>query len=333
MAAGANQKKKITPLRRDYLSNKWNINTSYRRVWEITNSKGLYEEITAAQLRQHLQTVLTALDRPELGVLTIGPTQADELSNPEKEALKQLFLRSELIRENSNIEERQAKKDFEIKAWLTPSMWIDASSPDFEETLQEFYEKLKGARDWYPPYLCAWPIVGTLRDQFPDYDRIAADVLEISNAPQKDPPVDWRGNQNKRKSAAALSISDIQELLRLKLKEGLGHRETAKRCGVSIAVVSKFWKPAVNAGLNWVQITDLTPLQLLSIVRPTPRGQRYAGFLPPRFDEVERALSMRFTRPMTLKAQWQKYRNDHPGAITYSLSRFCALYKIWLNTP
>lgn len=144
--------------------------------------------------------------------------------------------------------------------------------------------------------------------------------------------MEWRRPPKKIKSAAALSISDILNLLKLKLKENYSHRETAKRCDVSIAVVSKFWKPVVGAGLDWTQVENLRSAELLSIVRPSVRGQRYAGFLPPRFDEVERALNKKYGPRMTLKAQWQKYKDDNPGAIIYSLSRFCALYKVWLNS-
>ena len=204
MAASANGKKKITPLRRDYLSNRWNVNTSDRRVWEITNFSGVYEEITSTQLRQLLQTLLAVLDRPELDVLTIGSSQVDELSGTEQEALKRLFLRSKLIPEKPIPEERRAKEDFQIKAWLKPLMWTDEADPDFQETLHAFYKKIKEARDRYPPYLCAWPIVGVLLNQFPDYDRRTADAAEIENSPQQDPPPD-RCAAPKRKSAAALS--------------------------------------------------------------------------------------------------------------------------------
>ncbi|KAL0630335.1 hypothetical protein Q9L58_010817, partial [Maublancomyces gigas] len=145
MASSANGKKKIAPPRRDYLSNTWSIHTSYRRVWKLKKNSGEHEEISATQLRNHLQTLLIALERPELGVLTIGPTQADELSGAEKETLERFCLKSELIHEESTTKERLAQEDFEIKTWLKPLIWTEPADPDFQETLHAFYKKIKEA--------------------------------------------------------------------------------------------------------------------------------------------------------------------------------------------
>ena len=79
----------------------------------------------------------------------------------------------------------------------------------------------------------------------------------------------------------SLSMKKIEEVLRLKYKNGLSHRAIAKSCRISASTVSEYVTHAKAAGLSWPLPEGMTPKQLETRRFP---GKVSAGRQIPQLD-------------------------------------------------
>ena len=64
----------------DWHRNKWNKYFETRRIWNIKNERDEQINISLFRLREAARDLLKILERPELDVLSVGATQAEEFS-------------------------------------------------------------------------------------------------------------------------------------------------------------------------------------------------------------------------------------------------------------
>ena len=121
----------------------------------------------------------------------------------------------------------------------------------------------------------------------------------------------------------SLSMKKIEEVLRLKYKNGLSHRAIAKSCRISASTVSEYVTHAKAAGLSWPLPEGMTPKQLETRRFP---GKVSAGRQIPQLDwrQVNKELKR---KGVTLSLLWIEYRQEHPDG--YGYSQFCQHFREW----
>jgi len=121
-----------------------------------------------------------------------------------------------------------------------------------------------------------------------------------------------------------LSMRKIEEILRLKYKVGLTHREIARSCAVSASTVSEYITHARAAGLSWPLPEGLTEAELDALLFP-PRTPASNKQIPqPDWHKIHKELRR---KSVTLSLLWIEYRQEQPNG--YSYSQFCHYYRQW----
>ncbi len=121
------------------------------------------------------------------------------------------------------------------------------------------------------------------------------------------------------------SMRKIREVLRLKWKLGLSHRQVKRSVRLGHGTVCDYLSRAKLAGLSWDQVMELSDGELEALLFPrssSPRGSRQRTL--PAWSEVHRELKR---KGVTLSLLWEEYRGRHPEG--YGRSRFCQLYRQW----
>lgn len=122
-----------------------------------------------------------------------------------------------------------------------------------------------------------------------------------------------------------LQVRKTREILRLKLVSGLSHRETARSLGISAGAVGKTMSRAKKAGLSWVEVSEMSELELETRLYGAPRAATHGRVKP---DPA--AMHLELKRPgVTLELLHLEYLAEHPGGYGYTV--FCDTYREWLK--
>jgi len=116
----------------------------------------------------------------------------------------------------------------------------------------------------------------------------------------------------------------IQEVLRLKLAQGLSNRQIAKACGIARPTVGEYLRRAAEAGLAWPLPADLDEASLERQLFPPPPLLPAQTRGVPDWSRVHQELKR---KGVTLFLLWQEYRETHPEGYQYSW--FCDHYRTW----
>jgi transposase len=132
-------------------------------------------------------------------------------------------------------------------------------------------------------------------------------------------------------SQKRLSMRKIEEILRLKFKKGLTHREIARSCALSAATVSDYVMRAKLAGLSWPLPEGVSEEDLEERLFPACAKQTGREIAQPDWARIHQELRR---KSVTLSLLWVEYRQAHRDG--YSYSQFCHRYRAWakeLNPP
>jgi len=121
------------------------------------------------------------------------------------------------------------------------------------------------------------------------------------------------------------SMRKIREVLRLKWKLGLSHRQVRRSVRLGHGTVCDYLLRAKREGLVWDQVDGLSDAELEGrLFPPAPPRQGLGPRALPDWAKVRGEL---MKKGVTLSLLWQEYRERHPDG--YGRSRFCQLYRIW----
>lgn len=121
------------------------------------------------------------------------------------------------------------------------------------------------------------------------------------------------------------SMRKIREVLRLKWKLGLSHRQVGRSVRLGHGTVCDYLLRARLQGLSWEQVEGLSDAALEARLFPRrPTGGDALERTLPNWSEVRSELKK---KGVTLSLLWQEYRERHPDG--YGRSRFCQLYRQW----
>ncbi len=124
------------------------------------------------------------------------------------------------------------------------------------------------------------------------------------------------------------SMRKIREVLRLKWKLGLSHRQIKRSVRLGHGTVCDYLLRAKCEGLSWEQVEALNDAELEERLFPRLPSRQGAGKRAlPDWAAVHRELTK---KAVTLSLLWQEYRERHCDG--YGRSRFCQLYRIWEGT-
>jgi transposase len=116
----------------------------------------------------------------------------------------------------------------------------------------------------------------------------------------------------------------IREVLRLKWKLGLSHRQIERSVRLGHGTVCGYLQRAKRQELSWEQVEGLSDAELEARLFPPPPRPAPGGRALPDWAEVHRELKK---KGVTLSLLWEEYRQRHPQG--YGYSRFCDLYRSW----
>lgn len=116
----------------------------------------------------------------------------------------------------------------------------------------------------------------------------------------------------------------IREVLRLKWKLGLSHRQIERSVRLGHGTVCGYLWRAKRQELSWEQVEGLSDADLEARLFPPPPRPAAGGRALPDWGEVHRELKR---KGVTLSLLWEEYRQRHPQG--YGYSRFCDLYRSW----
>jgi transposase len=120
------------------------------------------------------------------------------------------------------------------------------------------------------------------------------------------------------------SMRKIREVLRLKWKLGLSHRQIERSVRLGYGTVCGYLQRAKRQELSWEQVEGLSDAELEARLFPPPPRPAPGGRALPDWAEVHRELKK---KGVTLSLLWEEYRERHPQG--YGYSRFCELYRSW----
>lgn len=121
------------------------------------------------------------------------------------------------------------------------------------------------------------------------------------------------------------SMRKIREVLRLKWKLGLSHRQVKRSVRIGYGTVCDYLLRAKIEGLSWEQVEGLSDAALEARLFPGPQARQGADQRAlPDWPAVHGELKK---KGVTLSLLWQEYRERHGDG--YGRSRFCQLYRIW----
>lgn len=121
------------------------------------------------------------------------------------------------------------------------------------------------------------------------------------------------------------SMRKIREVLRLKWKLGLSHRQVSRSVRLGHGTVCDYLQRAKLQGLVWDEVVELSDAELEARLFPPPAPRRGLGARAlPDWAKLHRELTK---KAVTLTLLWEEYRDRHPDG--YGRSRFCQLYRIW----
>ena len=109
---------------------------------------------------------------------------------------------------------------------------------------------------------------------------------------------------------------------------GLSQRAIADSCGIAQSTVSEYLAASTAAGVTWPEAGEWDEAEIerkLYPQQPTPEFWR--KHREPEWPAIQRELQRH--QDLTLQLIWEEYRINHGEG--YSYSRFCELYRVWLN--
>lgn len=120
------------------------------------------------------------------------------------------------------------------------------------------------------------------------------------------------------------SMRRIKECLRLHFEAGLSQQAVSRSLQVSRSTVQDYLRRVSHSGKSWIELKDLTDVQIESILFSTLKQSRKHR-PEPQWEQVHKELYSKSY--MTLQVLWQEYIRVHPDG--YSYPRYCVHYRTW----
>jgi transposase len=117
----------------------------------------------------------------------------------------------------------------------------------------------------------------------------------------------------------------IREVLRLKWRLGLSHRQIKRSVRLGYGTVCDYLQRAMLKKLSWEQVERLSDAELEDRLFPRPTSGSSGDRESPEWTGVHRDLKK---KGVTLALLWQEYR-ERAAEGGYGYSRFCQLYRAW----
>ena len=118
----------------------------------------------------------------------------------------------------------------------------------------------------------------------------------------------------------------IKRVLDLKAR-GLSQRAISHSCGISQSTVSDYLRAAAAAGVQWPEASEWEEAEIERKLYPRqPVPEFWRKHHEPDWLSIQPDLLSR--KELTLQLVWEEYRIGDAG---YSYSRFCELYRNWLQ--
>ena len=123
-----------------------------------------------------------------------------------------------------------------------------------------------------------------------------------------------------------LPMRKIKRVLDLKAR-GLSQRAISHSCGISQSTVSDYLRATAAAGVQWPEAGAWEEAEIERKLYPRqPAPEFWRKHHEPDWLSIQRDLLSR--KELTLQLVWEEYRIGDAG---YSYSRFCELYRNWLQ--
>jgi transposase len=119
----------------------------------------------------------------------------------------------------------------------------------------------------------------------------------------------------------------VKEVLRLKFKAHLSHRQIAAALRIGTGSVSNYLAAFERSGLTYPLPSDLDEAQFERLLFPPADAVAPAQFVPPDFAQVHAELRL---KGVTRQLLWEEYA-ERFGSQSYSYTQFCVLYRRWLK--
>lgn len=127
-------------------------------------------------------------------------------------------------------------------------------------------------------------------------------------------------------SAFPISMRKLKEILRLKYRCQLSHRQIAKSLSVSPSVVSRYLNQTAQLGIRDYPLSpEWNELNLRAAFKQTPVKKKKSSL--PDWSLICQELKHKI---MTLQLLYEEYQQQNP-ANHYRYAHFCRLYKSWLQ--
>jgi len=123
-----------------------------------------------------------------------------------------------------------------------------------------------------------------------------------------------------------LAMVKVREILRLRLKCGIGMRDIARSLAISHPTVSKYLEAAQRAGLNYAHIENMDDKELLRRLRDQAKNIPREARPLPDWGYVHRELKR---KGVTLQLLWEEYKGVYPEG--FQSTQFNEYYRRWLR--
>lgn len=130
----------------------------------------------------------------------------------------------------------------------------------------------------------------------------------------------------RKKQGRELGMVKIREILRLRLKCGIGLRDIARSLAISHPTVSKYLGAVQKAGLNYAQMENMDDKELKKRLKEQTEGMPKEVRPLPDWGYIYRELKR---KDVTLQLLWEEYKGIHPNG--YQSSQFNEYYLRWLR--
>ena len=122
-------------------------------------------------------------------------------------------------------------------------------------------------------------------------------------------------------------MRNLKEVLRVH-SLGMSQHQIARSCSVSQSTVRDYVSAAQTAGVKWPLPEDWGDRQIGEALFPQrPTLEVWRKHPEPEWARIHKELQTH--RNLSLQLIWQEKRESDPDG--YGYSRFCELYRLWLN--
>jgi transposase len=122
------------------------------------------------------------------------------------------------------------------------------------------------------------------------------------------------------------SVHTIREIIRLRVREGMKERQTARALNLSRPCVSRYSQKFMATGMTWEEFEKKTDKEINDLFNSRKKATDQGRYqeLEEQFPYMRKELGR---TGVTLELLWQEYRQTHAGG--YGYSQFCHYYGRW----